>query len=98
MEKNKIIIIVLLSLLGCGIIGVGIYLIVIFTKKDGSNKKCLNGCKYKGESGNCGKPPCKKGKCPYTCSDLRIGEKGWCQYDKYMGGDPKMDCTGCGCK
>ena len=60
MEKNKIIIIVLLSLLGCAIIGVGIYLIVIFTKKDGSNKKCLNGCQYKGESGNCGNRLVKK--------------------------------------
>ena len=98
METNMIVIIVLLSLLGCAIIGVGIYLIITFTKKDGSNKKCLNGCKYKGDSGNCGEAPCKKGKCPYTCADLRIGEKGWCQYDKYMDGDLKVDCTGCGCK
>lgn len=98
METNTIVVIVLLSLLGCAIIGVGIYLIITFTKKDGSNKKCLNGCKYKGDSGNCGEAPCKKGKCPYTCADLRIGEKGWCQYDKYMDGDLKVDCTGCGCK
>jgi hypothetical protein len=99
METNMIVIIVLLSLLGCAIIGVGIYFIVIFTKKDdGRHKKCLNGCKFRGVSGNCGKPPCKRGQCPYTCADLRIGEKGWCQYDKYMGGNPKVDCTGCGCK
>ena len=99
METNIIVMIVLLSLLGCAIIGVGIYFIVIFTKKDGNDhKKCLNGCKFKGDSGNCGKPPCKKGQCPYTCAELRVGEKGWCQYDKYMGGDPKIDCTGCGCK
>ena len=99
METNTIIIIVLISLICCGIIGVVIYLIIKFTKNGGNdNKKCLNGCEYKGKSGNCGEPPCKKGKCPYTCSELRIGEKGWCQYDKYMDGDPKMDCTGCGCK
>ena len=101
METNMIIMIVLLSLLGCGIIGVGIYLIVEFAKKNKNNKnknKCLNGCQYKGLSGNCGRSPCKKGKCPYTCSKLRIGEKGWCQYDKYRNGDPKVDCTGCGCK
>ena len=101
MDTNTIIIIVILSLLGCGIIGVGIYLIIKFTKKGGGGgnyKKCLNGCKYKSESGNCGEAPCKKGTCPYTCAELRIGEKGWCQYDKYMDGDPKKDCTGCGCK
>ena len=80
METNMIVIIVLLSLLGCGIIGLGIYFIIISTKKGKDNKKCLNGCKYKGDSGNCGKPPCKKDKCPYTCADLRVGEKGWCQY------------------
>ena len=99
METNTIIIIVFISLLGCVIIGVGIYLIVEFAKKNKNNtNKCLNGCQYKGRSGNCGRSPCKKGKCPYTCSKLRIGDKGWCQYDKYMGGDPKVDCTGCGCK
>ncbi len=93
-----IIVIVLLSLLGCGIIGAGIYLIITFIKKGKDHNKCLNGCKYKGKSGNCGEHPCKKGKCPYTCAELRVGEKGWCQYDKYMDGDSKIDCTGCGCK
>jgi flagellar basal body-associated protein FliL len=66
MEPNMIAIIVLLSLIGCAIIGVGIYFIVIFAKKNGKDKKkSLKGCKYKGDYGNCWKTPCKKSKFPY---------------------------------
>jgi hypothetical protein len=129
METNTIVVIVLLSILGCGIIGVGIYLIVEFSKKNKNPhprphphphprphphphprphphphphphppKKCLKGCYYRSDSGNCGEAPCKKNECPFTCAKLHIGEKGWCQYDKYKDGNPELDCTGCGCK
>jgi hypothetical protein len=107
METNTIVVIVLLSLLGCGIIGVIIYLIVEFSKKKENPspkphphppKKCLKGCYYSSDSGNCGEAPCKKDECPFSCAKLHIGRKGWCQYDKYMGGDPELDCSGCGCK
>ena len=117
METNIIIVIVLLSLIGCGIIGVVIYLIVEFSKKNKNPhprphpdphprphpdphppKKCLKGCYYSSDSGNCGEAPCNKNECPFSCTKLNIGEKGWCQYDKYKDGDPNIDCTGCGCK
>lgn len=99
MEPNKIALIILVSVFSCAIIGVIIYIIIIETKgKNNKPNKCLNGCTYNGPSGNCGKYPCKKNKCPYTCSDLKIGEKGWCQYDIYEDGNPSLDCTGCGCK
>ena len=121
MEPNMIAVVVLLSLLGCGIVGVIIYLIVEFSKKKENHRpsprphprprpqprphpsphppqKCLKGCYYSSDSGNCGEAPCKKDECPFSCAKLHIGHKGWCQYDKYMGGDPKVDCTGCGCR
>jgi hypothetical protein len=102
MEPNKIALIALISLFSCVIIGIIIYIIIIETKDKNNNpnkpNKCLNGCTYNGPSGNCGKYPCKKNKCPYTCSNLKIGEKGWCQYDIYEDGNPSLDCTGCGCK
>jgi len=111
METKMNVMIVLLSLFGCGIIGVGIYLIIDFSNKNKNPhprprphpdphppKKCLKGCYYSSDSGNCGEAPCKKGECPFSCAKLNIGEKGWCQYDKYKDGDPNMDCTGCGCK
>jgi hypothetical protein len=119
METNMIIVIVLLSLLVCGIIGVVIYLIVEFSKKNKNPhprphpsprphprphpdphppKKCLKGCYYSSDSGNCGEAPCKKDECPFSCAKLHIGEKGWCQYDKYKDGNPELDCTGCGCR
>ncbi len=112
METNTIVVIVLLSLLGCGIIGVIIYLIVEFSKKNKNRphphprphpdphppKKCLKGCYYSSDSGNCGEAPCKKDECPFSCAKLHIGEKGWCQYDKYKDGNPELDCTGCGCR
>ena len=103
METNTIIIIVLLSIIACGIIGVGIYLIITFTKKNKNPspyppQKCLKGCYYSSDSGNCGEAPCKKNECPFSCAKLHIGEKGWCQYDKYKDGNPELDCTGCGCR
>ena len=119
METNTIVVIVLLSILGCGIIGVGIYLIVEFSKKKENPhpsprphphpsprphpsphppQKCLKGCYYSSDSGNCGEAPCKKDECPFSCAKLHIGEKGWCQYDKYKDGNPELDCTGCGCR
>jgi len=117
METNTIIVIVLLSILGCGIIGVGIYLIITFIKKNKNPhpsphprphprphpsphppQKCLKGCYYSSDSGNCGEAPCKKDECPFSCVKLHIGEKGWCQYDKYKDGNPELDCTGCGCR
>jgi len=83
-----------------------IIILIFFTLTDdkkGHRQKwfssCLKGCVYEGKSGNCGEPPCGKEECPYTCINTsHIGQKGWCQYDKYSDkGDSRVDCTGCGC-